>query len=138
MEDIRSIHLKLMQGRLGDIAYQLSRLQLSSFQRDETWCPAINAYRSRDYIIICVELAGVDRTHIDLRVEPRRVLIRGQRQPPEPAETDGPLMQILALEIDHGPFGREVVLPSEVEPERVQAEQRNGMLWVYLPLRSKT
>jgi HSP20 family molecular chaperone IbpA len=64
-------------------------------------------------------------------------LIRGQRQPPEPAQTDGPLMQILALEIDHGPFDREVVLPSEVEPERVQAEQRNGMLWIYLPLRSQ-
>ena len=137
MEDIRSIHLKLLEGRLGDIAYELTRVHLSPFHQQEAWCPAINAYGCRDQIIVCVDLAGVDRTQIDLRVESRRILIRGQRPPPEPTDSDGPLMQILALEIDHGAFEREVVLPVEVESEQTRAEQRNGMLWVYLPLRSR-
>ncbi|PYI82662.1 MAG: hypothetical protein DME26_16895 [Verrucomicrobia bacterium] len=136
MGDIRSIHLRALQGRLGDIVYQLTRVELSLLHRGETWSPAINAYRCRDCFVICVELAGVGRSSIDLRVEPRRILIRGHRQPPEPAGAEGPLMQVLALEIDHGPFEREVVLPVEVTPENVQAEQRNGVLWIYLPLPS--
>jgi HSP20 family molecular chaperone IbpA len=40
------------------------------------------------------------------------------------------------MEIDYGPFEREVLLPSDVAPERVTAEQRNGLLWVYLPFQS--
>jgi HSP20 family molecular chaperone IbpA len=44
-------------------------------------------------------------------------------------------MQLLAMEIDYGPFEREVQLAAEVEIEQVHAEQRNGLLWIYLPLK---
>lgn len=130
MEDIRSIHLRLLQGRLGDIAYQLTRVRFSSFRPQETWCPAINVYRCRDRMVICVDLAGMDRTQIDLRVEPRRVFISGRREPPAPEETP---LQILAWEIDHGPFEREIVMPLEVDPPHFRAEQRHGLLWIHLP-----
>ncbi|MBI3849072.1 MAG: Hsp20/alpha crystallin family protein [Verrucomicrobia bacterium] len=135
MEDIHSIYLKQLQGRLSGIVYELTKVRFSSFRPYENWCPAINAYRCRDSVIICVDLAGVDKSQIDVRVESRRVLIRGRRQPLEPDETEGRPMQILALEIDHGPFEREVALAEEVESNEVQAEQRNGLLWIYLPLR---
>jgi len=78
--------------------------------------------------------AGTDL--IDLRIDGQRLVIRGMRQQPEPRESEGPPVQILALEIDHGPFEREIVLPPDVDAERVQAEQRNGLLWISLPLRS--
>ena len=136
MGNIHSIHLRALQGRLGDIVYQLTKVELTLLHRGESWSPAINAYRCRDGFVICVELAGVGRSSIDLRVEPRRVLIRGHRQQPEPAGAEGPLLQVLALEIDHGPFERELLLPVEVAPEHVQAEQRNGVLWIFLPLPS--
>jgi HSP20 family protein len=138
MERIQSTYLRQLQGRLGGIVYQLTKVQLSSFHPQEYWCPPINAYRCRDSIVICVDLAGVERSLMDLRVEPRRVLIRGRRQPPEPAGIEGSPMQILALEIDHGPFERQVALPLEIEPGRAHAEQRNGMLWIHLPLQSPT
>jgi HSP20 family molecular chaperone IbpA len=38
------------------------------------------------------------------------------------------------MEIDQGAFEREIVLPVEVEPEQVRAEQREGLLWIWLPL----
>jgi HSP20 family protein len=134
MEDIRSYYLRHLQGRLGQIAVELTRVRYSS-SAAAAWHPAINAYRCRDGFVICVDLAGVERSEINLTVEPTRVLIRGQRPAPEPDATPGPAVQILALEIDHGPFEREVVLPAEVDPEQAQAEQRNGLLWIFLPLR---
>ena len=97
-----------------------------------TWQPAINAFRCETAVRICVDLAGINKSHIDLRVEPRRVTVRGSREAPEPADQT---MQMLALEIDYGPFEREVELPAEVDVKQARAEQENGLLWIYLPLK---
>jgi HSP20 family molecular chaperone IbpA len=37
------------------------------------------------------------------------------------------------MEIDHGAFCREVELPHDVQPERVTANYRDGLLWIELP-----
>lgn len=136
MADIQSIHLRRLHGQLGDIVYQLTRVQFSQFCPPETWSPAINAYLCRRQVIVCVDLAGVDKAALDLQVEPRRLSLRGRREPPEPTATEEKAVHILAMEIDYGPFERTVTFPADVDTERVRAEQRNGLLWVYLPLRA--
>jgi len=42
------------------------------------------------------------------------------------------------MEIDYGPFEREIDLPVEVEIDKAYAEQRNGLLWIALPLRKQS
>ena len=96
----------------------------------------MNAYRCEGCIRVCFDLAGVDRANIDLRIEPRKLILRGTRPTPEPASSEGRSEQILAMEIDNGPFARELRLPVEVVPAEVTAEQRDGLLWIKLPLRS--
>ena len=82
---------------------------------------------------ICVDLAGVDRSQVDLTVEPERIVIRGTRDTPEPSHAEGGATRVLALEIDYGPFERVVELPAAVDVEQARAEQRNGFLWIELP-----
>ena len=137
MDPIKNIRLRWLQGALHDITYELSRSQFSRFA-PRAWAPAINAYRCRECIRICVDLAGVERSLIDLTVEPRRVVIRGTRELPEPSHGEGHTMQLLAMEIDYGPFEREIDLPVEVEIDKAHAEQRNGLLWIALPLRKQS
>ena len=132
MGEIGSIHLRRLHGQLGELVYELAQFRLSSFSQPRTWSPAINAYLCSQQIAICVDLAGVDRSTLDVKVRGGRLHIRGRREPPSP---DQKPLQVLAMEIDYGPFEREINLPSEVEADRVTAEQRNGLLWVYLPLR---
>ena len=133
MDPISSIKLRWLHGALHDVTYELSR---SQFQfGPHTWEPAINAYRCEKCIRICVDLAGVDREQIDVTVEPRRVLIHGNRDLPEPTHAEGRTVQLLAMEIDYGQFEREVPLPAEVQVDKVHAEQRNGLLWIGLPLK---
>jgi HSP20 family molecular chaperone IbpA len=134
MDPIRNIKLRWLHGALQDATYELSRSHFSRFA-PHAWEPAINAYRCEKSIRICVDLAGVDRALIDLTVEPRRVVIRGTRDLPEPTDDEGCALQLLAMEIDYGPFIREVPLPAEVEIEQARAEQRNGLLWISLPLK---
>lgn len=139
MPNIRNIRLEELSGRLGNVAYQLTQVKFSQFAPAQAWRPAINAYRCQGCMMICLDLAGVDRERLNLRVEPQRLLIRGVRQRPEPAgERGGEPLQILAMEIDYGPFEREISFNVEVEPEAVTAEQRNGLVWIHLPIRSQT
>lgn len=112
----------------------ITRLQLWQGAR-ATWQPPVNAFRCAEAICIYVDLAGVEKALVDLRVEPRRVTVRGSRRPPEPNEKQGRPLQMLALEIDYGPFERELVLPVEVDVGSTSAEQENGLLWIHLPLR---
>ena len=134
MDSIKNMKLRWLHGALQDLTSELSRLQFSGFA-PQVWEPAINAYRCEESIRICVDLAGVDRALIDLTVEPRRLLIRGTREVPEPTGEEGCALQLLAMEIDYGPFMREVLLPVEVEIDAAHAEQRNGLLWILLPLK---
>jgi HSP20 family protein len=133
MDSIGSIKLRWLHGALQDVTYELAR---SQFQfAPHTWEPAINAYRCEKCIRICVDLAGVERSQIDLIVEPQRVLIRGERELPEPSHDEGRAVRLLAMEIDYGPFERELQLPVEVEINQAHAEQRNGLLWISLPIK---
>ncbi len=130
------MHLKRLHGQLGDVVYQLTKIHFSKFFPPHLWRPALNAYRCRDCIKICMDLAGVDREAIDIQLEPGRLVIRGQRGLPEPEDSDDQPLRILAMEIDYGQFEREVSLPSTVDEDRVTARQSNGLLWIHLPLRA--
>jgi HSP20 family protein len=135
MDPNRSIKLRWLQGTLYDVTSELARLQSSRIGA-HTWQPAINAYRCDKCIRVCVDLAGVEPSGIDLTVESERLILRGVRDVPEPTYAEGRAVQLLAMEIDYGSFEREVRLPALVDIEKVHAEQRNGFLWISLPLKS--
>lgn len=137
MREINDIVFRRLHGQLREIVCELTRVQFTHFASTKGWTPAINAYRCRDCISICVELAGVSTDEIELQIEARRLILRGRRRPPEPGENELKALQILALEIDHGLFERMIDLPQEVVPEGVKAEQANGLLWIHLPVRAQ-
>jgi len=136
MKDIGGIHLKRLHAQLGNVVYQMTKVQFSQFSPPLTWNPGLNVYRCENCVAICADLAGVDKTMIDLQIEPQRLLIRGRREAPEPRDDTCKALQVLMMEIDYGGFEREVLFPVEVETERVTAEQKNGLLWIYLPFRT--
>lgn len=133
MENLHRIHLRQIESRLGRIAFHLTKIQFQC-SLPQTWGPAVNAYRFPAVILIAVDLAGVDKAGIELSVERRHIFLRGRRRLVMPEGIAGPVRQILAMEIDEGEFEREMVLPQDVEPEATRAEQRDGILWIELPL----
>jgi HSP20 family protein len=131
----RKVRLTRMIGRTSDVAQDLSKLHFSGFQSAQGWSPEINVYRYDDRIEIWADLAGVEKTNIDVDVLPDRVRISGDRKPPLPTrDTSSQCRQVLAMEIESGRFGREIVLPVEIDRSRVTAKQENGLLWIVLPI----
>ncbi len=121
-----------------EVAQGIEKLQFSHFLApDPAWSPAINAYRYDDRFQVCVDLAGVNRESIDLKVLPQKISIQGFRAMPRP-QMDDPAekcCQTLALEIENGPFARDIQLPQPVDPERVTAKKEGGFLWITLPIK---
>ena len=135
------MHKLARKPEFGDLARQwahamdqLLERHLPQFSVTDKWTPAINAFRRPGRIEVCVELAGVEKHTIDVRAEPGLLTIRGNRQAPQPPCEIGEPIQILVMEIDHGPFERTLTLPREVRVDQISAEQDNGMLWLRLPL----
>ena|SRR5437868_5428376 len=135
MDPARTITLRWIYSVPGDVSHHLARFRFA--RPVPTWQPAVNAYRSDSCVRVCVDLAGVDRSDIELVVEPRRLTIRGTRDVPEPVEEKkrGPV-HIVVMEIDYGPFERTIDLRDEIEVSKAHAAQENGILWIHLPLKS--
>ncbi len=134
MNTIRGIKLRWLHEALGDASFQLARLRFTQLA-PYRWRPAINAFQCDQGLRICVDLAGVDRSQVELTVDPQSLAIRGTREAPEPTDAEGRAVQMIAFEIDYGPFERVVELPLPIDVARVKAEQRNGFLWIELPFK---
>ena len=109
-----------------------------AFSANETWTPLVNLYETEGHYIVCVDLAGVVKEEIDLQVHRQCLTLRGNRQVPTQPKEDclesAPAKyRVHLMEIDHGPFVREVELPQDVESTKIAAVYRNGLLWIELP-----
>lgn len=131
----RDFRLTRIIQRTGEVAYELGNLNFSDFHPQAEWQPDINAYRCDDRLEICVDLAGVEKEEIHIKVLPESITIEGERVSPTPeCKGKGDCREVIAMEIESGPFRRELTLPREVDRDKVTARQENGLLWISLPL----
>jgi len=110
----------------------------SSFYPNDTWTPNVNLYETETAYLVCVDLAGMNKTKIELVVEQQRLRLRGSRPVPSNADSSeadfrGRKVKLHLMEIDHGSFSREVELPEDVRQDSIIANYRDGMLWIELP-----
>jgi HSP20 family molecular chaperone IbpA len=91
--------------------------------------PEVDVYRSDDppNLIVQIELPGIDPEDVRLIASPQALLIAGERRRPK----DGHYQQ---MEIDYGPFQRQITLSDDIDPEGASATYDRGMLTVRLPL----
>ena len=92
--------------------------------------PQVDVYRSEDppTLTVQIELPGVDPDDVQLVSSPQALLIAGERRRPKDC---GHYQQ---LEIDYGPFQRQITLAEDVDPEGASATYERGILTVRLPI----
>lgn len=116
-----------------DIMQQMLSRSFVQFRDARAWQPATNVYESSAAYHICVELAGMSADDIHVQCEgDRRVTLFGQRDMPRPAEGE---LCIHVVEIDEGPFRREIDLPEPIDVEHIEADYNDanrGILWITL------
>ncbi|MHB9025079.1 MAG: Hsp20/alpha crystallin family protein [Armatimonadota bacterium] len=93
------------------------------------WSPPCNLYDAGDSLYVLVEIAGMRREGLDLRVEEDRLILTGSRGEPGPP-CKGNFQQ---MEIDFGEFELQVPLTIPVDAEAARACYEDGFLSVVLP-----
>ncbi len=119
-------------GRMNEIMDEMCSRSYVPYRGSRTWQPPTNIYETaRDYRI-CMEIGGMKPEWIDVTCRGDRcVLVSGQRPMPRPDDVDELCVHL--LEIDEGPFEREIDLPDSIEVDGVEVASEVGFLCIRLP-----
>lgn len=95
---------------------------------------AIDVYQTPSEIIVESTVAGVRPDELDVDITNESVTIRGERKREEKVVDENYLYQ----ECYWGRFSRSIILPQDIDPDKAQAEFKNGILRVRLPKIDRT
>jgi HSP20 family protein len=92
--------------------------------------PQVDVYRGDDpaTLTVLVELPGVDPGDVQVIASARALLIAGERRRPRNC---GHYQQ---MEIDYGPFQRQITLAEDIDPDEAAATYERGILTIRLPI----
>jgi HSP20 family protein len=99
-----------------------------------SWVPPVDIYRSGDHeVVLKAELPDMTREDLDITVDNGTLTIRGEKRLSNEVKED----QYHRIERRYGVFSRSFTLTRAVDPGKVAADYRNGVLTVRLPLREE-
>jgi HSP20 family protein len=102
------------------------------WQAPTLWSPQIDVERRDDAVVVKADLPGVRREDLNIDIDDNSLVISGQRQ--EEHEQGGEDQGYQVYERSCGSFYRAIPLPQDVNADDVQAEMREGVLKVTVPL----
>ncbi len=93
--------------------------------------PNVDCFHTGDphALTVVIELPGVDPASVQVVAAERLLVVAGERVRPR---VPGRVYQ--QMEIEYGPFQRQVRLAENVDPERAHARFEHGVLTVELPV----
>lgn len=122
--------------RIQEIMDEMLNRHFVHFRRTGEWQPATNVYESPQAYHVCMELAGVPSERIEMHCPtPTSLVICGLRAQPSPLGLSA-APSVHVLEIDEGPFRRQIDLPEPIRTDAIEATYDKGYLWIRLPKRT--
>ncbi len=95
---------------------------------------SVDVYGTDSEVVVVSTIAGVTSDKIDISINNDMLTIRGERS----QETDKSIEDHYYQECYWGGFSRSIILPVEVEADKVSASLKNGVLTVRLPKARKS
>ncbi len=92
------------------------------------WGPALDVIHDTDRIEVVVELPGLRKEDIQLSLQDGVLTVSGERKAVTETQTD----ETHRTERFFGKFQRSIELPAEVNPDKVDASYKDGVLTVTL------
>ena len=97
------------------------------------WAPPCDAYEDEHGFHVHVALPGLDRRDIEIVFEDGVLVVKGERKGENPESA----RRYFAQEIGWGAFSRSFRLPTYVDPDKVSASYKNGILTLAMPKREE-
>jgi HSP20 family protein len=97
------------------------------------WSPLVDILERENEVVLKVDLPGVNQNDIDIKVEESTLIIQGERK----LIQETPHGNYLQIERPYGTFQRSFAIPRMIDPERIKANYKDGVLQVVLPKREE-
>lgn len=95
------------------------------------WKPTVDIHETPEHFEVHAELPGVKKEDVHLTIEGGVLMLTGERK----TETETNEAKVHRVERSYGRFERSFALPDNVDPERVVAEFKDGVLTMKLAKR---
>jgi HSP20 family protein len=124
-----------------DPVFRGFRTQLDSLFEDwfgrsmgGTLAPRIDVSETGKELRLTVELPGVEEKDIDVSMSGNELTIKGEKKAEQEEKKDAEEGRVFhRVERSFGAFQRTMTVPFDVEPEKISAEFKDGVLTVTLP-----
>jgi HSP20 family protein len=90
------------------------------------WAPPVDVLENENELVLTADLPGIQQEDIDVRVEDGTLTIKGKRDFAQEDKAKG----YHRIERSYGSFVRCFSLPDSVDPEKIGADYKNGVLTV--------
>ncbi len=122
--------LSAVLDRITSMRAEMDRVYNSTFGssfRSPAWNPAVDVYQDKDQFVVVAELPGLKKEEIEILLHDATLTISGERKHEVSSE------QGFFTERFYGKYQRSLTLPTPVDPGKVKASYRDGLLQVVLP-----
>ena len=90
--------------------------------------PPINIFQQGDDLVALVELPGVNKDELTVQAKENTIRIAGQKSIDIPENVSVHRRERLS-----GTFDRTLVVPMQIDPDRIKAEYNDGLLALFIP-----
>jgi HSP20 family protein len=112
----RELESRVASGWLGDTTAGLGAF------------PPINVFQQGHDFVAIVELPGVDKSNLEIQAKESTIRLSGKK-----AIQYGEKASVHRRERLAGSFDRTITLPVRIDPDRIKAEFREGILALFIP-----
>ena len=95
------------------------------------WSPSVDILENENSLVLRADLPDLKLADIEVRVENQTLTIKGERK----FEKEENVKGYHRIERSYGSFVRSFAIPTTVEPDKVAADYKNGVLTIRLPIK---
>ena len=90
--------------------------------------PPINVFQQGDNLVAIIELAGVNKSDLEIQAKDGTIRISGKKNVAYPEKVSLHRRERLS-----GTFDRTLTVPIQIDADRIKAEYRDGVLALFIP-----
>jgi HSP20 family protein len=133
LEFIRIIRELTDTGSLPHVSSQTFCFSESEVSDLALWEPNTDIFESEEEVFIRIELAGVKREDLSVRLKSGKLCVLGIRKENRPDKQ----LHFHQLELNYGPFEKVILIPSDIEHNDISAHLVDGLLEIVISKTSR-
>ena len=94
-----------------------------------TWAPAVDIHETDDSFVVKADLPGMNKEDIQIDIKDSTLTLKGEKKFEQQVSKDN----YIRVERTYGTFVRSFTLPQNVDPDKIKAKYKDGVLELTIP-----